>query len=79
MGLQRWWIPEEPTGGQQTQGRSKPDDDCGDSDDDFSDEESYLESNAVEPAVVPQVLLVEVRVRLVLVKDDNDDDGDDSD
>ena len=39
----------------------------------------YLESNAVEPAVVPQVLLVEVRVRLVLVKDDNDDNGDDSD
>ena len=33
----------------------------------------------MEPAVVPQVLLVEVRVRLVLVKDDNDDNGDDSD
>ena len=35
---------------------------------DFNDDDDVdLESNAVEPAVVSQVLLMEVRVRLVLI------------
>ena len=88
----RWWNPEGPKGGQQTQGQSKPDnhdgdeedceddddddddDDGDDDDDDYEGEEDFdddvvgdLESNAVEPAVVSQVLLVEVRVWLVLI------------